>query len=735
MMTLGISLTRSQPDLVVVGPEQPLVDGIVDKFKQIGVPCFGPSQAAAQLEGSKAFSKDFMKRHDIPTAAYKTVSSVEDGEAYINSVDHQVVIKASGLAAGKGVLLPSTKKEALDGLRSMISGKEFGSAGDQVVIEELLEGQECSILAFTDGHTVVSFPAAQDHKRAFDGDKGPNTGGMGAYAPAPVVTSKIAKIIHETILQTTVDGMRRDGVPFVGILYAGVMLTKDGPKVLEYNCRFGDPETQVLLPLLSDKTDLVEVMLACCNGHLDSLKIEFKQGFAATVVAASHGYPGTYIKGVEIEINAEMSDSEHIFHAGTSLSATQNLQTNGGRVLAVTAVDAALDGALKKCYHIMDNGVKFDKMHFRRDIGHHALTYLKDKKSDKLTYADAGVSIDAGNLLVEQIKSVVKSTRRAGADADIGGFGGVFDLKAAGYGGDALLVSATDGVGTKLKIAQIVGKHDTIGIDLVAMNVNDLVVQAAEPLFFLDYFACGKLDVSVTRDVVVGVAEGCKQANCALIGGETAEMPGLYSNGDYDLAGFTVGAVERHHVLPRMDDIKPGDFVLGIPSSGVHSNGFSLVRHVVEKSGLSYHDKCPFYENCTLGEALLTPTRIYVRTLLPAVRSGAVKALAHITGGGFPENIPRVIPKYLGIKLDGRQWPLLPVFKWLKKTGNISTPELCRTFNCGLGMIMVVGEKDVERAINLLKSSGETVYTIGKVQEWTKGVEQIQVEHTEHWDQ
>ena len=241
--------------------------------------------------------------------------------------------------------------------------------------------------------------------------------------------------------------------------------------------------------------------------------------------------------------------------------------------------------------------------------------------------------------------------------------------------------------------------------------------------------------IAVARDVVIGVAEGYKQANCALVGGETAEMPGLYSHGNYDLAGFTVGAVERHQILPKMDTIIVGDVVLGIPSSGVHSNGFSLVRHVIEQIGASYHDKCPFAKVVSLGEALLTPTRIYVRTLIPAVRSGGVKALAHITSGGFPENIPRVLPAHLGIRLDARQWPLLPVFKWLKKVGNISTAELCRTFNCGLGMVMVVAKEDVARVVEMLKATGEEVFTVRSVQEWIKGTEQIQVEHTQHWDE
>jgi len=298
-----------------------------------------------------------------------------------------------------------------------------------------------------------------------------------------------------------------------------------------------------------------------------------------------------------------------------------------------------------------------------------------------LTYAESGVDIDAGNRMVDLIKPLVKATARPGADAEIGGFGGLFDLKRAGFK-DPVLVAATDGVGTKVKIAIETGIHDTIGIDLVAMSVNDLVVQGAEPLMFLDYFACGKLDPKLGAAVVKGVAEGCKQANCALVGGETAEMPGVYHGNDYDLAGFAVGAVERNMILPRTD-LRAGDVVLGIASSGAHSNGYSLVRKVVEKAKLKWSAPAPFDKKQKLGKAALTPTRIYVKSCLAAIReTKAVKALVHITGGGFPDNIPRVLTKGMGVRLDLARVPVLPIFKWLAKTGNIAESEMLRTFNC-----------------------------------------------------
>jgi len=334
---------------------------------------------------------------------------------------------------------------------------------------------------------------------------------------------------------------------------------------------------------------------------------------------------------------------------------------------------------------------------------------------DRLTYAQSGVDIDAGNRMVELIKPLVKRTARPGADADIGGFGGLFDLKRAGFR-DPVLVASTDGVGTKVKIASATGRHDTIGIDLVAMSVNDLVVQGAEPLFFLDYFACSKLDPEVGAAVVAGIAEGCRQAGCALIGGETAEMPGIYQEGDYDLAGFAVGAAERDRLLPRKD-IAPGDVILGLASSGIHSNGYSLVRKVVDLSGASLDAPAPFDRTRSLGDALLTPTRICVAACLAALRGSAgVKALAHITGGGFPDNIPRVLPDGICARIDLAAVQVLPIFRWLAQAGRIAQPEMLRTFNCGIGMIIVVAPEEAPAVARILQNAGEHVITLGRLQ-------------------
>ena len=331
-----------------------------------------------------------------------------------------------------------------------------------------------------------------------------------------------------------------------------------------------------------------------------------------------------------------------------------------------------------------------------------------------LTYAQAGVDIDAGAALVERIKPLAKSTRRAGSEPSLGGFGALFDLRAAGYD-DPLLVTTTDGVGTKLKVAIETGIHDTVGIDLVAMCVNDLLAQGAEPLMFLDYFATGKLDVEAAATVVAGLAEGCRQAGCALVGGETAEMPGMYAAGDYDMAGFCVGAVDRDKVLPRMGDQKPGDILVGLGSSGPHSNGYALIRRIVERSGLAWDAAAPFAEGESLAQALLAPTRIYVKTVLPHLKAGRVSGLAHITGGGLIENPPRAIAQGLVARFDWDAWAPPPVFGWLQAVGGVSDHEMRRTFNCGIGLMLVVSPGDLAEVLEGLVRAEEDAFVIGEL--------------------
>lgn len=532
------------------------------------------------------------------------------------------------------------------------------------------------------------------------------------------------------------------------------MMMKNGAKVLEYNVRGGDPETQTILPLLSEDTDLAEVMVACTEHWLDGVSIKVEPKFSTTVVAVAEGYPGSYAKGRAITLDPIPKET-FVFHAGTSV-VNNVLQTSGGRVIAATSVAETLEEAVRKSY-VGISTIHFQGMHYRKDIAHRAFRDAA-QGSQGLTYASAGVSIDAGNDLVNKIKASVARTRRPGSDAVIGGFGGTFSLAAANssyHPHSPTLIGAIDGVGTKLKIAHAVGVHNTVGIDLVAMNVNDLVVQGAEPLFFLDCYSCGKLEVETAAAFVTGVADGCAQAGCALVGGETAEMPGLFIDGAYDAVGAAVGAINTsgenaRTILPDTSAMKPGDVLLALASSGPHSNGYSLIRKIVERSGLSYDAEAPFSipssassQKPTLGAALLTPTRIYVKPLLKALTvpstqattsAAAIKGMAHITGGGLLENVPRMLPPTLSAHIDGSAWPFPPVFQWLKKTGNVSSHEMSRAFNCGVGMVIVV-EKDCVPAVHrILEQEGETVYQVGELKIRTDGDEGCVLAGLEKWD-
>ncbi|XP_067127613.1 trifunctional purine biosynthetic protein adenosine-3 [Centruroides vittatus] len=706
--------------LVVVGPEDPLANGISDYLLKNNIKCFGPCQKAAQIEASKAFAKAFMDKHNIPTARWKSFTNPEDAKQHILMAPYKaLVVKASGLAAGKGVIVAETKEEAVKAIDTIIEDKALSKAGETLVIEEYLEGEEISVLAFTDGTSIAVMPPAQDHKRLLDGDKGPNTGGMGAYCPCPQVSSSLLDKIETDIIERAVHGMKKDGTPYIGVLYAGLMLTSDGPKVLEFNCRFGDPECQVILPLL--ESDLYTIVTNCVNGNLNRKDVIWRNNcFAVGVVLVSGGYPGSYSKGFEITGLDKVKNLKMIvFHAGTSVLRDRAV-TSGGRVLAIVA----LGNDLKTTLENANEGaslVKFDGAFYRRDIAHRGISRVKG-----LTYKDSGVDITKADKLVERIKHLAKSTHRPGTIGSIGGFGAVFDVRLAGYA-NPLLVSGTDGVGTKLKLAHYCNKHDTIGIDLVAMCVNDILTQGAEPLYFLDYFACSKLDSDVTEAVISGIAKGCLQANCVLSGGETAEMPGMYAPGDYDLAGFAVGAVERNQLLPKLNDITDGDVVIGISSSGVHSNGFSLIHKLMEIERLSYSQASPFEKNKTLGESFLVPTKIYVKSVLPLLKDGYVKGAAHITGGGLTENIPRILPLNCEVELDALMWDLPPVFSWISKTGNVSCTEMLRTFNCGLGMILIAAKEYQNIILNTLTESGEKAAVVGKVKYSNDGQKRVKI--------
>ena len=676
-------------DLVVIGPENPLAAGLTDAFQDEGIKVFGPSQKAAQIEASKSFSKDFMARRQIPTARYATFSHYQDAADYLQKVAYPVVIKASGLAAGKGVILPESLDEGLVALKSIMLDHEFGDAGDEVVIEERLFGQEISLMAFTDGFTCAPMVPAQDHKRLLDNDQGPNTGGMGAFAPVPVCPPEMASLITQTILQPAIDGLREEDNPFVGVLYAGVILTDDGPKVLEYNCRFGDPETQVILPLLS--SDLLEIFNACTTESLDKLDVQWFPGSAVCIVVASAGYPGKLSTGKTILGLDTRFKNAFCFHAGTSIINSAIVNT-GGRVLGLVGWADTFDNARQNAYQAVEK-IHFEGMIYRKDIGHHAMT--KNQPATSSAYTLSGVNIDAGNRAVEMMKDAVRSTYTPAVLAGIGAFGGLMDASIIKQMKNPVLVASTDGVGTKVKLAAQTGRYQSIGYDIVNHCIDDILVQGAIPLFFLDYIASSMIKPEMISNVVTGIANACKESGVVLLGGETAEMPGVYQPAEFDLAGTIVGVLERERIMPK-PSIQDGDLLLGMMSSGPHTNGYSLIRKVFEGTDLETTNR---QLGCSLGEALLKPHRSYLPLLKSLIldHPDVIKGLAHLTGGGFIENIPRILPPNLNAVIDTRSWPVPPLFKLIQQKGSIKEDEMYRVFNMGIGMVAIVGRGHVTR--------------------------------------
>ncbi|XP_035171569.1 trifunctional purine biosynthetic protein adenosine-3-like isoform X1 [Oxyura jamaicensis] len=585
-----------------------------------------------------------------------------------------------------------------------------GMFGEMVVIEELLQGEELSCLCFTDGVTVASMPPAQAHKRLLDGDQGPNTGGMGAYCPVPQVPEVLLEKINDAILQHVVDSMRQEGAAYVGVLQTGLMLTKDGVKILNFKCQFGDPQCQVILPLL--KNDFYEVIQATIDGKLCSFMPAWSENSTAVcVVMASPGYPGDYDKGMEVTGLLQAKElGLQVFHAGTTLK-DGRVVTSGGRVLSITAVKEDLMKALGEANRGVA-AIRFKGATYRKDIGHRGIRLLK--QSLGLIYKERCVGAVTNDVLFHQPKRSIVSGTRSGSHSEIRGFTGFFDLKASGYD-DPILVSQTKGLGSKLQVAQACKRHDTIGQDLVAVCVNDILAQGAEPLFFLTYFAYGKLDVDVTQTIKEGIAEACRNAGCAFLGREMAEVPGMYSSGEYDLAGFVVGAVERGQMLLGLQRADEEDVFIGLASSGIHGRGFSIIRKILLMSSLHYSSPAP--GSCgdkTLGDILLTPAKLYSPSLLPVLRSGHVKAFAFIAEEGLLEGISRVLPEHVSAVLDAFSWKIPEVFCWLYKEGNLSEEEMAWTFNCGIGAVLVV-QKELAQHVLKDVQRHEEAWLIGKV--------------------
>ena len=690
-------------DLVVVGPEAALAAGVTDMLRSHNIAVFGPTQTAACIETSKRFSKEFMQRHNIPTARFAAFTDYHKACDYLRTVSEPVVIKASGLAAGKGVLLPETTEEGLTALKEIMVDGQFGKAGEEVVIEERLQGEEVSLLAFCDGKTISVMPPAQDHKRLLDDDQGPNTGGMGAYAPAPCLSQDQIEWAAIHVLQPALDGLRNEGMPYVGVLYAGLMLTPAGIKVLEFNARFGDPETQVILPLL--QTDLLQILVACTSGKLADLHVNWKDRAAVCVVLASGGYPGPLKTGFPI-FGADLPlENGIVFHSGTSLGGKLKLVNSGGRVMGLTCWDDSIPSAIQKTYDAVKS-ISFEGMQYRRDIAQKAIK--NQQKSG--AYQNAGVDIEAGNRTVKLMKDAVTSTYNSRVLAGIGSFGGLFD--ASDLGEHPVLVASTDGVGTKVELAARLNQLTGIGMDIVNHCINDILVQGARPLFFLDYYATAHLKPELVAEIITGMASACREANCVLLGGETAEMPGVYHPQAFDVAGTIVGLVEREKILPKLSSMQEGDLLLGFVSNGAHTNGYSLIRKICQNIDLTVYREDI---KSDLAKQLLAPHRSYLNVLQPALSH--IKGLAHITGGGFIENIPRALPDNLQPVIDLSSWPVPPLFQWLQTNGKIDQREMFHIFNMGIGMVAVIHPDDLP----VLRSSiAEEFWVIGKLQQGPK---------------
>lgn len=686
-------------DLVIPGPEAVIVDGVADRCERAGIACFAPLSDLARLESSKGWARDLATSLGVPGPRYARFDAGDHraAEAWWQALGAEVVVKLDGLAGGKGVVVADTDT----GIAAAIRDTEGA-----FVLEERLRGPEVSLIALCDGMVARALPLAQDHKRIGDADTGPNTGGMGAIAPVPLALD--TDVLVATFIQPIIDHFARLGTPYRGALYAGLMLTSSGPRLIEYNVRFGDPETQALLPLLS--ADLAELALAATRGELADHRLGSIAAAACTVVAAAPGYPQAPVLGAEVHYPADLLEgrsesSENLIGAAVLFPAgMSDGRVSGGRVLAVTGIGTDLAHARAVAYGALDS-VSSPGLQIRRDIGWRAPGLALS------SYAAAGVDIDEGARSVDLMRAAVERTHGPEVIAGVGSFGGVFSAASLRNMRDPVLVASTDGVGTKVELAARARHFAGIGADLVNHCINDVLVQGARPLFFLDYVAAARLDAAIVAEVVASMASACADARCALLGGETAEMPGVYHDGALDIAGTLVGVVERDRLLPR-PGIAVDDVLIGLVSSGLHTNGFSLVRALIDWLPL---DSRPAGFPAPLAETLLAPHRSYLDVISPLLDTAPelVKALVHITGGGLVDNLPRVLPEGCGAEVDLGSWPLDPLFSFLMDLAHgLELVELYRTLNMGIGMVVIAAPDTVDQ---VRAAIAEPTWVIGRV--------------------
>lgn len=688
---LVLLCTTEHVDLVIVGPEVALAHGLADALLAANVKVFGPTQDVAQLESSKTFARDLAHSLQLPGPRFAHFASgqADAAIAWCTSFGKPVVVKQSGLAGGKGVVVPESEGETHEAIRA-------ATAIGDVVIEERLVGTECSLIALCDGTTSISLPLAQDHKRVGEGDTGPNTGGMGAYAPAPVAADPAA--LQQLFIDPIVQHFAKAGTPYIGALFAGIMLTTEGPRLLEYNCRFGDPEAQVLLPLIA--TDFITLLLDCCNGTLQPQQVALRSDSALAVVIAAEHYPAEPTTGDAITGIPPDSPFSMVNHGATEMVNGQ-LVSNGGRLLTCVGIGTTLEEARTHAYATA-HAITVRGSHLRRDIA------WRSPGATINSYASTGVNIDEGTRAVDLIKSSVAKTATSQVLRGVGAFGGALDVSFLKQFDNPVLVGSTDGVGTKVELAARTGRIRGTGHDIVNHCVNDVLVQRAYPLFFLDYLASSHIDAEMVAEVVGGMADACAAANCVLLGGETAEMPGVYAPGAFDIAGTLVGVAEREQLLPR-DNIAANDVLIGVASNGPHTNGYSYLRKLFAWIPL---ESQPSPLQRPLVEALLEPHRNYLPVLKPALDTERVKALVHITGGGLPDNMPRVLPKGIGANITLGSWPMPPLFQLVAQLSSLDIDELYRTLNMGVGMVVIVDPNDVAEVRDAIS---EVTWIIGSL--------------------
>ncbi len=721
--------------LTVVGPENPLIDGIVDLFTKNNLAIIGPNKNAARIEGSKVFAKKLLLKYKIPTADFAVFDDYHYAHKYIKTHAYPLVIKADGQCFGKGVTVCYSENEAVKFLKLIMLDKVYGQSGNQVIIEECLIGQEVSFMVATDGKDFVTFLTSQDHKRIFDDDRGPNTGGIGAYAPVPFVDKKLINKIEKEIVAPTIKAMVKEGCLYQGILYPGIIITREGPKVLEFNCRFGDPETQPLLMLL--KTDLIDIFEAIVEKRIKNLKLDWYRGFSACVVMTSKGYPGDYDKEKIIYglpkpfTRGPLANTVSIFHSGTKQVAGK-VVTNGGRVLGITAFGKNLNSALKNVYkNIGINGVHFSGMHYRKDIGKNGLIKHFESLINytmRLTYKKSGVDYS----LLDPVK---KLAQKEGLKTRVNLKSTEFKEVSESRGETAYILESDDcyfafveeGLGTKNLIAdemrKVTGKtyYDVVAYDAVISIIMDLTTVGAKPISVMSYWAVGDSNWFADRkrmhDFIKGWKKACDFVGVSWGGGETPTLSNIINPKTIDLAGAGFGIIKPKNRIVLGDKLRTGDVIILFESSGIHVNGLTLARKISDKLPLKYATRLS--NGITYGESLLIPTLSYTNMVEELLNKIDIHYMVNITGHGW-RKIMRAIKNFTYVINDIGDVP--PLFTFIQEHSGLSDSEMYATFNMGAGFAIMTDQSQVKKTIEIADKHKIKCWVGGKIR---KGAKQV----------